>query len=143
MTSNIKGRPLPGAANGENNRYQCTADTDQLDHLARLLGRIDAAEQIRRRAVQDAIAQATAKYWIHRAEAFEAIVGGPRVADDPRTTVPDLSRPEWDQDTVAGRSRLAALNCRRHALMLMTGEFSEPWPGFGELLDDVLSEVAA
>lgn len=85
--------------------------------LRRLLTQIDAAEAIRRRAVQQAIAEVLPEYWLRRSKDFAAV-----------------GTPECD---------LIAENCRNHALLL-AGEYGElvegPWLGFDEDLDLVLVE---
>lgn len=42
-----------------------------------LLARVDVMEQVRRRAVQDALSKATAEYWERRAETFEWVAARP------------------------------------------------------------------
>jgi hypothetical protein len=84
--------------------------------LRRLLAAIDVQEAVRRRAVQQAITEAIASYWLRRSAQFEA-VGNDRCDE-------------------------VALACRSHA-RLLSGEFGaldEPWPGLVADLDAVLAE---
>jgi len=84
-------------------------------------------ENTRSRALQDALASATAGHWLRRAAFFEA--ARPRPGDfTGRATPEDLAdRDRW----LAAR----ALACRRHAGLV-------PLADDAELVDAVLAEVA-
>jgi hypothetical protein len=76
-------------------------------------------DHFRARILQDALTEATAQHWLHRAAVFAQV-----------------GTPECD---------LIAENCRNHA-QLIAGEYgalAEPWPGFLEDLDLVLAEREA
>lgn len=96
-------------------------DTVMRRHLANLLDRIDLGEQIRRRAVQEAISDALAHTWTRRAEALEDAL--PRL-DDYRGGPVDweTGRPLYEGSTTGqGRAddlRAAALACRQKAALL-------------------------
>lgn len=81
--------------------------------LRTLLARIDAAEPMRRRAVQEAVTDALAETWQRRAAMFDW--ARPRPGDYPgRATREALA----EADT---RCRLAALACRQRAALLDGG----------------------
>jgi hypothetical protein len=93
--------------------------TDKRAVLGRLLDQIDLGEQLRVRAIRQAIIEAEASYWLQRSRYF-AKVGTP------------------DCDLIAE-------NCRNHA-RLLAGWFDdvdEPWPGFNQDLELVLAEREA
>ena len=95
------------------------AVTAQRQALGRLLELIDVGQQLRIRAVQQAIVEAEVWYWLQRSRDFAQV--GTRECD------------------------LIAINCRNHA-RLLAGEFGdagEPWPGFNDDLAFVLVERAA
>lgn len=89
---------------------------EQHPDLVRLIGNIEGAQQILRRAVQDTIQMATADFWDRRAEAFEFAM--------PRAT--DYRGAATDADLAARaiRCRNSADQCRAHARVLR-GEFDE------------------
>jgi hypothetical protein len=95
-----------------------TRDTGR-QALRQLLHQIDVQEAMRRRAVQAAITEALAEYWLGRAAVFTQV-----------------GTPACD---------LVVENCLNHA-RLLAGEFGpvdQPWPGFCEDLDLVLAERGA
>lgn len=88
-------------------------------HLRDLLDRIDVGEAIRRRAVQEAVADSLACTWTRRADALEAAL--PRPGDYPGGPV------DWDTGEALDPppairtgegARLAALACRQKAALL-------------------------
>lgn len=89
-------------------------------HLADLLDRVDTAESIRRRAVQEALSDALARTWTRRAKVLDWAAerpgdypGGPV---DWETGEP-LAPPEPDPERIE-RLRSAALACRQKAALL-------------------------
>jgi hypothetical protein len=91
--------------------------------LQTLLARIDTAEPMRRRAIQEAISDAMAETWLRRAELFDWAVSRP--GDHPGGQVdwesgqplnPPASDPGRDVDL-----RLTALACRQKAALLKQG----------------------
>lgn len=91
--------------------------------LKGLLARIDAAEPMRRRAIQEAITDAIAETWLRRAELFDWATSRP--GDHPGGQVdwesgsaidPPPSDPGRDADL-----RLTALACRQKAALLKLG----------------------
>jgi hypothetical protein len=88
--------------------------------LRRLVAQIDIDEQLRKRAVQQAILQAEAWFWCWRAEQFHA--AAPRKGDyHGRATREDLLD-AWE------RCHTTALACRRKAAFL-------EWEAGGPLID--------
>ncbi len=89
--------------------------TEQLMRRAvrELLERVDYAESMRRRAVQDAITSVLAGQWKHRAETFEW--AAPRAGDYPgAATAADLAE-------ATERCAAVAFACRALAAMLDAG----------------------
>ena len=103
-----------GAAGGLSTfTLQRPADNRAL--LRRLLGRIDWAEPVRRRAIQDAVTDALAETWVWRSYAFEQ--ARPRPGDFTGQATP--------AELAAADERCAevALACRNHADALARGWF--------------------
>ncbi len=88
---------------------------DNRAFLGRLLSRIDWAEAIRRRAVQDAITDALVETWIWRAYAFEQARPQPN-------DFTGLGTPA-ELTAADGRCAQVALACRNHADALAWGWF--------------------
>ena len=123
QTSNRPGAVAPGPINqnhaggGIEVSPILPTRTDNRAALRSLLARIDLAEPVRRRSVQDAIAYALPETHLRRAALFEA--ARPRPGDYPgRSTPAELA--EGD----ARRAMLAA-NCRAHARLLAENEAGE------------------
>ncbi len=96
---------------------------DMRRHLRDLLERIDLDEQIRRRAVQEAISDALAHTWTRRAVALEAAL--PRQGDYLGGPVDwETGRPLYEGSTTSQEQeraddlRAAALACRQKAALL-------------------------
>jgi hypothetical protein len=96
-------------------------------HLRQLLANIDAAEPMRRRAVQQAISEASAWWWAWRAEQFHAAAarpgdypGGPVDWETGQPLSPPPSDPGRDAEV-----RLTALACRQKAALLEAGWLDE------------------
>lgn len=83
----------------------------------RLLARVDADEQLRRRVVQDALQQATGAFWKRRAEAFEAAVSRPGDFLGRATPAQVAERD--------ARIRATAIACRAKADLLIGGWLDE------------------
>ena len=88
-------------------------------HVRDLLERIDLAENLRRRAVQEAISDALASNWTRRAEAFEAAL--PQPGDYPGGPA------DWETGTsmdppppvrTGEGARASAIACRQKAALL-------------------------
>jgi hypothetical protein len=95
--------------------------------LRRLINQIDLDEPVRRRAVQQAILEATAEYWGRRAEDFEW--ARPRPDDfNGRATAEELAAADE-------RCRLTALACRRKAALI-------DWEAGAPLVDPSLENGA-
>jgi hypothetical protein len=95
--------------------------------LKQLLTEIDAAEIMRRRAIQEAISDAMAETWLRRAELFDWATsqpsdhrGGPVDWESGQPLNPPTSDPGRD----AGL-RLTALACRQKAALLKLGWLDE------------------
>jgi hypothetical protein len=93
--------------------------------LKQLLARIDTAEPMRRRAVQEASTSAMAEAWLRRAELFDWAAsqpgdhpGGPVDWESGSAIDPPDSDPGRDVDL-----RLTALACRFHAAAIEAGWF--------------------
>jgi hypothetical protein len=87
-------------------------------------------DHFRARVLQDALTEATAQYWLRRAQQFEAAAPKP---DDYRGQATDEQLTNaWVQCITA------AVACRRHA-ELIRGDFREP---ISDEVWDVLGEVA-
>lgn len=71
-------------------------------------------EHFRKRVVQDALTEATADYWIKRAETFEAARHRPGV-DFPGDASLDQLRERWHQLTATAEA------CRRRATFSLIG----------------------
>jgi hypothetical protein len=91
--------------------------------------RIDL-DHFRARILQDALTEATAQYWVHRAYQFQQ--AAPRPTDYRGNATPEQLTEAWVQCLIT------AAACRRHA-ELITGEYPEPISA--EVLA-VLGEVA-
>ncbi len=80
---------------------------------ARILARVDSAEQLRTRVVREALRDATAHTWTRRAQALEW--ARPRPSDFPGRATPD--------ELAARDARLAeqAAACRHRAELLVLG----------------------
>jgi hypothetical protein len=87
-----------------------TALTEKRARLHKLITQIDLDEQLRKRAVQQAIVQAEAWFWCWRAEQFHA--AAPRPADFHGNATRDELLDAWQ------RCRDTALACRRKAAAL-------------------------
>lgn len=90
-------------------------------------------DHFRARILQDALTEATAHYWIRRAEAFEA--AAPRPGDYHGLAEYDDLLDRWERWE---RCKQTAENCRRHAALIAE---AEPEPISDEVLT-VLDEVA-
>jgi hypothetical protein len=87
-------------------------------------------DQFRARVLQDALTEATAQYWIHRAHQFED--AAPRVGEFHGKATPDELRQRWYA------CMATATACRRHA-DLIRSNYPET---VSEEVRDVLGEVA-
>lgn len=105
-----------------------------VNHVSALVGRVDAAEPIRRRAVQDALTGALAGQRERRAQTFEWAAYRPGVDYPGRSSVAEL---------MAQRARCLATAAafRAHAQLLQSGSFDEPWTGFAADIDSVMTEM--
>jgi hypothetical protein len=91
--------------------------TDNRAVLRSLLARVDLAEPVRRRAVQQAVAYALPETHLRRAAMFEA--ARPRPGDYPgRSTPVELAEAD-------ARCAMIAANCRAHARLLAEVEVEE------------------
>jgi hypothetical protein len=100
--------------------------TEKRARLRKLLGQIDLDEQLRKRAVQQAILEAEAWFWCWRAEQFHA--AAPKPDDFHGNASHDDLLDAWS------RCRDTALACRRKAAFLV-------WEAGGPLIDPA-GEVA-
>jgi hypothetical protein len=87
-------------------------------------------DHFRARILQDALTEATAAYWLHRAEQFEA------AAPQPTDYSGHASQEELAEAWV--RCKTAAITCRRHAELIMQ---NRPEPISDEVAS-MLEEVA-
>ena len=87
-------------------------------------------DHFRARVLQDALTEATAQYWVHRAEQLED--AAPKLGEFHGHATRDELNQRW-LDCMG-----AAQACRRHA-ELITGEHPEP---ISEEVWDALAEVA-
>ncbi|TDT30883.1 hypothetical protein [Naumannella halotolerans] len=101
---------------------------EKLQYLRGILAAIDWQEQMRVRAIREAIRMATAEFWERRATDFEWVMQ--ERFTDPLDACTEGMEP----------NRATALSCRRHAHLLRTGFFAEPWWGFDEDFADILAE---
>lgn len=88
-------------------------DRQMRQTVRQLIGRIDYAESMRRRAVQEAITSVLAEQWVRRAEVFDWAC--PRPTDyNGAATAADLAE-------ATERCAVVAFACRAHAAMLDAG----------------------
>lgn len=100
--------PVPQAA--PERLHAFTTDASALDPLAALLGSLEAAEQMQRRAVEDMLTRASAAHWERRAAEFEAAI--PRADDFHGNATPEQITER------AIRCKESADQCRAHAKLL-------------------------
>lgn len=84
-------------------------------------------EHFRARVLQDALNEATASYWLRRAEAFEA--ARPRIGDFHGQATPEHLRAKWDELTEI------ATACRNRAAVALWHEDIDPdvWDAIREV----------
>jgi hypothetical protein len=87
-------------------------------------------DHFRARILQDALTEATAQYWEHRAQQFQQ--AAPRLGEFHGTATRDELNEAWT------RCHTTAAACRRHADMI-SGEYPEP---ISDEVLTVLGEVA-
>jgi hypothetical protein len=85
-----------------------------------------------RRLILEAMREAMAEHWLRRAREFDKV-----------HRLPPLALFADDAEIEAAPSAMRiALACRRHAWLISTGQFEEPYDGFTEDFDNVCAEAA-
>lgn len=98
-------------------------------HVADLLDRVDVAESIRRRAVQEALSGALAQTWERRADTFQW--AAPRAGDFNGDATPD------ELGERSRRCEATAAACRRHAQLIREAPHESVSPEVQRALQEV------
>lgn len=101
---------------GAGKLHNFSTNLTPLDRLTLVLGNLEAAEQMQKRAIQDMVQMASADFWDRRAEAFASAV--PKASDFHG----DASAQEIADRAI--RCKTIADQCRAHARILR-GEFDD------------------